>query len=56
MCQKTRGSEAAPGPTGVSSLSIAFSTGRPIVFAGIGQNYDDLLQFEPTWLLNQLFE
>ena len=41
---------------GGAGLSIAFATGRPIVFAGIGQGYDDLLQFEPTWLLNQLFE
>ena len=41
---------------GGAGLSIAFATGRPIVFAGIGQNYDDLLQFEPTWLLDQLFE
>lgn len=41
---------------GGAGLSIAFATGRPIVFAGIGQNYEDLLQFEPQWLLDQLFE
>ncbi|MBT5254995.1 MAG: signal recognition particle-docking protein FtsY [Euryarchaeota archaeon] len=41
---------------GGAGLSIAFATGRPIVFAGVGQGYDDLLQFEPTWLLDQLFE
>ena len=41
---------------GGAGLSIAFATGRPIVFAGTGQGYDDLLQFEPTWLLDQLFE
>ena len=41
---------------GGAGLSIAFATGRPIVFAGVGQNYDDLLQFDPQWLLNQLFE
>jgi fused signal recognition particle receptor len=41
---------------GGAGLSIAFATGRPIVFAGIGQNYDDLKQFDPTWLLDQLFE
>lgn len=40
---------------GGAGLSIAFATGRPIVFAGIGQEYGDLLQFEPTWLLDQLF-
>jgi fused signal recognition particle receptor len=41
---------------GGAGLSIAFATGRPIVFAGIGQNYDDLKQFDPTWLLDQMFE
>ena len=41
---------------GGAGLSIAFATGRPIVFAGTGQGYDDLLQFEPNWLLEQLFE
>ena len=41
---------------GGAGLSIAFATGRPIVFAGIGQEYGDLLQFQPNWLLDQLFE
>lgn len=41
---------------GGAGLSIAFATGRPIVFAGVGQGYDDLLQFDPNWLLTQLFE
>ena len=41
---------------GGAGLSIAFATGRPIVFAGVGQGYDDLKQFDPDWLLNQLFE
>ena len=41
---------------GGAGLSIAFATGRPIVFAGVGQGYDDLKQFDPDWLLDQLFE
>ena len=41
---------------GGAGLSIAFSTGRPIVFAGIGQGYDDLKQFDPDWLLEQMFD
>jgi len=41
---------------GGAGLSIAFATGRPIVFAGVGQEYGDLLQFQPAWLLDQLFE
>ena len=41
---------------GGAGLSIAFATGRPIVFAGVGQSYDDLKQFDPDWLLEQMFE
>jgi fused signal recognition particle receptor len=41
---------------GGAGLSIAFATGRPIVFAGIGQGYDDLKQFDPDWLLEQMFD
>jgi fused signal recognition particle receptor len=41
---------------GGAGLSIAYATGRPIVFAGVGQGYDDLHQFDPQWLLDQLFE
>ncbi len=40
---------------GGAGLSIAFATGRPIVFAGTGQGYDDLLQFNPDWLLDEMF-
>ena len=40
---------------GGAGLSIAFATGRPIVFAGIGQGYEDLLQFNPDWLLDEMF-
>ena len=41
---------------GGAGLSIAHATGRPIVLVGVGQNYTDLIQFEPEWLLEQLFE
>ncbi len=40
---------------GGAGLSIAHATGRPIVMCGIGQEYDDLKQFDPDWLLEQLF-
>ena len=40
---------------GGAGLSIAFATSRPIVFAGPGQGYDDLLQFDPGWLLDEMF-
>ena len=40
---------------GGAGLSIAFATSRPIVFAGTGQGYDDLLQFDSDWLLDEMF-
>jgi fused signal recognition particle receptor len=41
---------------GGAALSIAHATEKPIVLAGVGQEYDDLKQFDPDWLLDQLFE
>ena len=41
---------------GGAGLSVAYATGRPIVFAGVGQGYHDLMPFDPDWLLEQLFE
>ena len=41
---------------GGAGLSIAHSTGKPIVLCGTGQKYEDLIQFDPDWLLEQLFE
>jgi fused signal recognition particle receptor len=41
---------------GGAGLSIAHATGRPIVLCGTGQKYEDLIQFDPDWLLEQLFE
>ena len=41
---------------GGAGLSVAFATGKPIVLIGNGQEYENLEQFNPDWLLNQLFE
>ena len=41
---------------GGAGLSIAHATGKPIVLVGTGQEYTDLQQFQPEWLLKQLFE
>ena len=41
---------------GGAGLSIAFATGRPIVFAGMGQGYEDLTPFDPDWLIEEIFE
>ena len=40
---------------GGSALSIAHATGKPIVLAGVGQGYDDLRQFDPDWLIEEMF-
>ena len=39
---------------GGAALSIAHATGRPIVLAGIGQEYQDLELFNPKWLLDSI--
>ena len=39
---------------GGAALSIAHATGRPIVLAGIGQGYDDLIDFDPQWLIDSI--
>ncbi len=41
---------------GGAALSIAHATGRPIVLAGVGQGYDDLIDFDPTWLIDTILE
>ena len=39
---------------GGAALSIAHATGRPIILAGVGQEYQDLELFNPKWLLNSI--
>ncbi len=41
-------------PSGGAALSIAYVTGRPVVFVGVGQDYDDLAQFDPEWFAQRL--
>ncbi len=41
---------------GGAALSIAHATGRPIVLAGVGQGYDDLLKFDPEWFVNSVLD
>ncbi len=40
---------------GGAALAISHATNRPIVLAGIGQGYDDLKQFDPDWLIDEVF-
>lgn len=41
---------------GGAAISIAYITGKPILFLGMGQGYDDLQKFDPQWFVDQLFE
>ncbi|KCZ71209.1 signal recognition particle-docking protein FtsY [Candidatus Methanoperedens nitroreducens] len=41
---------------GGAAISISYSTGKPILFIGVGQSYKDLIKFDPEWLLDRLFE
>jgi len=40
---------------GGAALSIASVTGRPILYLGVGQEYDDLIPFEPSFFTKNLF-
>ena len=40
---------------GGASLSIGYVIKKPIMFLGIGQGYDDIKEYDPEWMLNQLF-
>jgi fused signal recognition particle receptor len=40
---------------GGAALSATSVTGRPILFVGVGQGYDDLRPFDPEWMVRRLF-
>ena len=40
---------------GGASLSIGYVIKKPIMFLGVGQGYDDIMEYDPDWMLNQLF-
>ncbi len=40
---------------GGAALSIAHSVGKPILFVGTGQTYDDLMPFDPHWMVEKIF-
>lgn len=41
---------------GGAAISIAYITGKPILFLGMGQGYDDLKKFDPKWFVDQIFD
>ena len=41
---------------GGAAISVAHVTGKPILFLGVGQGYDDLIQFDPDELIDDLLD
>jgi len=46
--------KADADPQGGAAISIAHVTGKPILFLGTGQDYDDLERFEPEAIVDRL--
>lgn len=40
---------------GGSSLSIAYTIGKPLLFIGVGQRYEDQIAFNPEWMVQHIF-
>ena len=48
--------KADADPQGGAAISIAHVTGKPILFLGTGQGYDDLARFDPEEIVDGLLE
>jgi fused signal recognition particle receptor len=40
---------------GGAALSIGYVVQKPILFLGIGQDYKDIIEFKPDWMVEQIF-
>ncbi len=40
---------------GGSALSVAYTIGKPLLFLGVGQGYEDQIAFDPEWMLGNIF-
>jgi len=40
---------------GGSALSVAYTIGKPLLFVGVGQGYDDQIPFEADWMIENIF-
>ncbi|MCK4269678.1 MAG: signal recognition particle-docking protein FtsY, partial [Methanogenium sp.] len=41
-------------PRGGAAISIAYTIGKPLMFIGVGQDYNDIIPFEPEKVVNDL--
>ncbi|MBX0287682.1 signal recognition particle-docking protein FtsY [Halomicroarcula sp. F28] len=48
--------KADADPQGGAAISVAHVTGKPILFLGTGQGYDDLESFDPEAIVDSLFD
>ncbi len=39
---------------GGTAISVLYATKKPIIYLGVGPNYEDLVRFTPQWLISQL--
>lgn len=42
-------------PKGGTAISISYVTQKPVLFLGTGQCYEDLVKFDPHWLVERIF-
>lgn len=40
---------------GGSALSVAYTIGKPLLFIGMGQGYEDQISFDPQWMIDNIF-
>ena len=40
---------------GEVALSIAYTIGKPLLFIGISQGYEDQIPFDPDWMIECIF-
>jgi fused signal recognition particle receptor len=41
-------------PRGGAAISIAYTIGKPVMFLGVGQGYDDVVPFQPKDVVDEL--
>ena len=40
---------------GGSALSVAYTIGKPLLFIGVGQKYDEQIPFDAQWMIDNIF-
>jgi len=40
---------------GGSALSVAYTIGKPLLFVGVGQEYEDQIPFDAQWMIDNIF-